>query len=127
MFEKFYFQRMSITYLARSLRKNQTEAEAKLWSFLRNRKIKGKKFNRQFPIVYKVEGSKRYSYIADFHCAEKKLIIELDGGVHDQPDQRKYDQARDATLHELGYKVVRFRNEELENMLLVLDQIRTHL
>lgn len=118
---------MSITYLARSLRKNQTEAEAKLWHFLRNRKIKGKKFSRQFPIVYKVEGSKHHSYIADFHCAEKKLIIELDGGIHDQPEQRRYDQARDAVLHELGYKVVRFRNEELENMPLVLDQIRTHL
>jgi very-short-patch-repair endonuclease len=118
---------MSITSLARSLRKNQTKAEAKLWYFIRNRKIKGKKFNRQYPIIYKVEGNKRYSYIADFHCAEKKLIIELDGGIHEQPDQYKYDQARDCVLSELGYKVIRFKNEELEEMSLVLDKIRVHL
>ncbi|GCC51583.1 DUF559 domain-containing protein [Chryseotalea sanaruensis] len=118
---------MSITSLARSLRKNQTKAEAKLWYFIRNRKLGGKKFTRQYPIVYKVEGTKRYSYIADFHCAEKKLIIELDGGIHELPDQRRYDEARDIVLHELGYKVIRFKNEELEDISLVLDQIRMHL
>lgn len=118
---------MSITSLARSLRKNQTEAEAKLWYFIRNRKLNGKKFTRQYPIVYKVEGTKRYSYIADFHCAEKQLIIELDGGIHEQPDQHRHDQAREAVLRELGYKVIRFKNEALQDMSRVLDQIRIHL
>ena len=118
---------MGTISFARTLRKNQTDAEAKLWHRLRNRKVKGKKFLRQHPIVYKIQDSKTYSYVADFYCADKKLIIELDGGIHETKEQADYDIGRDALLNELGYNVVRFKNEELEDMEKVLVSVRNKL
>ena len=118
---------MGTISFARSLRKNQTEAEAKLWYWLRNRKINGKKFLRQHPIIYKTDDAKTYSYIADFYCAEKKLIIEIDGGIHRTSAQAAYDKGRDALLADLGYKVIRVENEALEKLTSVLDLIRKNL
>jgi leucyl-tRNA synthetase len=77
--------------------------------------------------VYKIQGSKTYSYVADFYCAEKKLIIELDGGIHEISEQADYDRGRDALLTELGYKVVRIKNEDLQDMQKGLGLIRNHL
>lgn len=99
---------------AKSLRRNQTEAEHKLWYHLRAHRFKGLKFKRQKPIG---------RYIVDFICMEHRLIIELDGGQH--ADQTDYDQQRDAWLHAQGYTVLRFwNNEVLQQTEAVLERIR---
>ncbi len=102
-----------LTSRARSLRTNQTEAEAKLWGELRNRQIFGYKFVRQYPIG---------RYIVDFCCKEVKLIIEIDGGHHDT--NRTYDEDRSARLKALGYKVLRFWNTDVfQNLDGVLESV----
>lgn len=119
-------ERKTITQLARDLRKNQTASEKILWQNLRNRKLNGFKFNRQFPIVYgrNSDGSSLF-FIADFYCHEKELIIELDGKIHEF--QKEYDKERDAILNQLGLSVIRIRNEELENISKVLEKISDEL
>jgi very-short-patch-repair endonuclease len=113
---------MDVTEKARELRRKQTDWEGIFWGKVRNRKI-GFKFIRQKPILYDDSGRKRAFY-ADFYCPEKKLIIELDGKGHD--NQTEYDTKRDNILHNLGYRVLRIKNEELEyNMLKVLQKIIT--
>lgn len=98
---------------ARNLRKNMTLAERHLWYFLRKKQLNGIKFRRQQTIG---------SYIADFVSMEYKLIIELDGGQH--AEQIAYDNARTEFLHNQGYHVVRFwNNEVLQNTEAVLEQI----
>ncbi len=94
--------------LAKQLRNNQTEAEVFLWNNLNSLKISGVnfRFKRQHPILY---------FIADFYCHKAKLIIEVDGGYHDLPEQFVYDSNRDAELVELGLKVIRFTNEQVLN------------
>jgi len=84
---------------ARTLRKNQTDAEKLLWRHLRNRQANGWKFRRQHVIG---------QYIVDFACLERKLIIELDGGQH--AGQVGYDKARTAFLESKGFRVMRFWN-----------------
>jgi len=115
----------NIKEIARDLRRNQTEAEKLLWEELRNRKLNGCKFLRQAPLFYFVYGKKRYLFIADFYCAEKKLVIELDGKVHEF--NKEYDEGREAMLVERGLKVIRFKNEELDNMQEVLETIKNNL
>ena len=98
---------------AGTLRKAQTDAEGLLWYYLRDRQLGGHKFRRQQPIG---------NYIADFVCLSKKLIVELDGGQHDE--QRAYDRERDACLHEQGFRVLRFwNNEVIGNCHGVLERI----
>ena len=90
---------------ARRLRKDSTDAESILWNLLRGRQLLGYKFRRQ------VSTGK---YIADFACLEWKLIIELDGGQHQE--QADYDAERTRWLESRGFKVIRFwNNEVLEN------------
>ena len=89
---------------ARELRLRTTEAEQKLWSLLRNRQLKGKKFRRQHAIA---------NYIVDFYCNECKLVIELDGNFHTDEIAKDYDKSRTALLTELGITVLRFWNEEV--------------
>ena len=115
---------MGIVDLARALRKNQTPAETRLWKALRNRQFLGKKFLRQHVLVYQGSGRKKYFFIADFYCAEIKLVIELDGKIHDHPVEKMYDLSRDEIIQELGCKVIRFRNEELEDFDSVLMKIK---
>ncbi len=91
---------------ARELRQRATEAEEKLWTLLRNRKLKGKKFRRQHPIA---------GYVADFYCHETKLVIELDGNFHTTQEAKVYDNLRTTMLNEMGITVLRFWNEELIN------------
>ncbi|MBR5327701.1 MAG: GNAT family N-acetyltransferase [Paludibacteraceae bacterium] len=86
-----------------SNRKNPTEAESVLWDMLKGNKL-GAHFRRQHIIL---------DYIVDFICLDKGLIIELDGGYHDDPQQKEYDKARTAHLQRLGYTELRFKNEEL--------------
>ncbi len=86
-----------------NLRKNTTQAEAELWKYLR-RKQMGVKFRRQHALG---------NYIVDFCCIEKKLIIELDGSQH--LDLQEYDEARTTYLESLGYRVLRFWNNQVTN------------
>jgi len=97
--------------MARDHRKNPTDAEKVFWEKARGRKLFGLKFNRQFLIEYKeVLGNKLY-YIADFHNFENKLIIEIDGSIHQE--QIEYDKEREDNIKALGYKILRFSNEEV--------------
>ena len=101
---------------AKEMRSNPTPAEDALWQQLKGKKI-GAKFRRQHPID---------NFIADFVCLDKKLIIEVDGKIHDS--QKEADQQRTDVLNDLGYQVIRFKNEavlvETEN---VITQITSSL
>ncbi|MEP5612252.1 MAG: endonuclease domain-containing protein [Cyclobacteriaceae bacterium] len=96
-----------ILLYARELRKNQPRAEKFFWAQVRNRRLRGLKFNRQFII----EHESRSYFIADFYCHEYKLIVEIDGGIHKQ--QVEYDKIREDILVEMGYDIIRFSNEEI--------------
>ena len=89
---------------AREMRHPQTPAEATLWRMLRNRQFRYK-FRRQHPIN---------RFIIDFYCAQAKLLIEVDGPSHLEPDQQEYDKLRTEYLEELGYKVIRFSNDDVK-------------
>ena len=97
------------------MRKDSTPAEDLLWQNLRARKINGLKFLRQHPLIYQSVHFKLYYFIADFYCAEKKLVIELDGKIHE--GREEYDENRDLIIREMGLTVVRFKNHEIENAI----------
>ena len=80
-----------------------TECEQALWNILSNKKLNGLRFRRQHPIS---------RYIADFYNHENRLVIELDGEIHDK--QREYDYNRDKFLEASGYKVIRFTNKDIK-------------
>jgi len=108
--------------MARTLRKSQTRCELLLWQELRNRKL-GVKFRRQAPFVFG-----NYKYVADFYCREKKLIIEIDGKVHEEKANKDYDEFREEIFVEAGFKVIRFKNTEVENNIFaVVDKIHSVL
>ncbi len=85
-----------------------TPAEAILWEALQRRQLSGLKFRRQHPVD---------AYILDFWCPACKLAIELDGSYHDSPEAQEHDAARQEHLESYGYKVLRFRNEQVLNCL----------
>jgi len=89
---------------ARQLRKEQTDAEQLLWSLLRDRRLAGFKFRRQHPVE---------PYVVDFYCHEARLAVELDGGQHNEPDERAKDAKRTAFLEGQGIRVLRFWNNEV--------------
>ena len=91
-------------YIARKLRQSSTKEERVLWQLLRNRKFKNLKFKRQFPIG---------NYIMDFVCEEIKLIIELDGGQHNEPENIEADKVRTEFLEIKVFKVIRFQNKDI--------------
>jgi very-short-patch-repair endonuclease len=95
---------------AKVLRKTMTEAETILWESLRNRKLGNMKFRRQEPMVF---GG--YHFVADFYCAEKRLVIEVDGGIHNEPDVHEQDVIREDVFRYCGYEILRFTNEEVRN------------
>jgi very-short-patch-repair endonuclease len=97
------------------LREEQTTAEKVLWDKLRDRRFLDLKFRRQFPI----EG-----FIADFYCHDERLIVEIDGSVHNEPEQMLRDENRDAALRKLSIKLLRVSNHEVfEDIDAVLRQI----
>jgi len=99
-------------------RQHATEAEAILWEELRNRKL-GFKFRRQHPVD---------KYIVDFICLSANLVIEADGDYHNLEEQRESDKVRTERLQDLGYRVLRFKNESiLKNIQNVLSSIKTAL
>ena len=116
---KYQTARASIYPLLKELvdkqKENPTEAEEFLWNNLRGKKLEGFKFRRQHIID---------QFIADFICLEKQLIVEVDGKIHNLPENQILDAERTNRLNELGYKVIRFTNEEVfGNIEGVLDSI----
>lgn len=98
------------------LRHNLTPAETFLWNQLKSRKFQGKRFTKQHSIG---------QYIVDFYCASEKLIIELDGEVHNNPISQDYDQNRTIDLKTLGFRIIRFENKMVfENLASVLVEIK---
>jgi len=103
----------------RSLRKNLTLAERKLWRLLRDRRLIKCKFRRQHVVG---------SYILDFFCSKADLAVEVDGGQHGLPEQAEYDRRRDEFLKVRGVTVLRFWcNEVLNNTNNVMAEIARHL
>lgn len=101
----------------RELRARQTEAERCLWNALRNRQLAGWKFRRQHQLG---------PYIVDFVCLAARLVVEVDGPVHEQ--QQEYDQYRDEYLRALGYTVLRFENHDVfDDLPRVLERIHRAL
>ncbi len=90
--------------VAKILRKNMTMCEKLLWERLKLKQINGLRFRRQHPIDF---------FIADFYCHEVRLVIEIDGEIHNQ--QREYDDGRSAEMEKYSIKVIRFTNSEVEN------------
>jgi adenine-specific DNA-methyltransferase len=98
---------------ARALRKQMTDAERLLWRHLRNRELGGWKFKRQYPVG---------PFIVDFICVEKNIVIEVDGGQH--AENEALDLQRSAYLNKMGYRVLRFwNNEVLQETEAVLNAI----
>jgi very-short-patch-repair endonuclease len=89
--------------LAKDLRRNMTHEETVLWMHLKA-SVNGLKF-RQHPIGI---------YIGDFYCHKIKLIIEVDGKIHDKEENKNYDKQREDDLRRLGYTIIRFKNEEIK-------------
>ncbi len=105
--------------LVRDFRKNPTDTEKMVWECLRARRLNGFKFRRQHPIG---------RYIVDFYCHAAQLIVEIDGDIHDIPDQMEYDQIREEELRALDLTIIRFRNERIMNDLMqVLEEIASYL
>jgi very-short-patch-repair endonuclease len=112
-------------HAVRSLRKDATPPERKFWQIVRNRRLEGFKFFRQHPIPFEMDGMKRF-FIADFYCDERKLVVEIDGGVHEC--QKEYDAYRTFIINNLGMLVVRFTNEDVRyRMGEVAEKLRTYL
>jgi len=89
---------------AKHLRRKSTDAEKLCWKIIRNRKVMDLKFRRQHPLQH---------FIADFYCHEAKLVIELDGDIHELDNVRQYDERRQKAIEELGLTVLRFTNEQI--------------
>ena len=100
---------------SKKLRKEMTPFEEKLWYFFRAKRFFNLKFRRQVPIG---------NYIADFVCKSKMLIIELDGSGHLENSQAEYDIIRDNYFNNLGYKVIRIFNNDIENNI---DGVLEHI
>ncbi len=89
----------ALLIFARTLRKEQTDAENLLWSILRGRRFSGFKFRRQYPYC---------GYILDFYCHDAGLVVELDGGGHNDDEQQLYDKERTKILEASGLRIIRF-------------------
>jgi len=111
---------VEIISLARELRKGQTDTENEFWELVRNRRFKGVKFLRQHPIELEYLGQKKH-FVADFYCAKAKLIIELDGSIHE--NQKEHDELRTYLISNLGVRVVRINNEELKDRESLMEKL----
>jgi cyclase len=104
--------------MAKGLRKNMTDAEKVLWFHLKQN-FEGFKFRRQHPLGI---------YIADFYSHKVKLIIELDGNIHDNIEVKINDEIRQKNIEEAGIKVIRFKNEDIfKDLEIVLQKIKSYL
>lgn len=103
---KFIFNNKLLKVRRKELRANQTEAEKKLWEFLRGRRFEKLKFHRQFSVG---------AYILDFYCPQIRIGIELDGSLHAEDEKILYDMEREKILRASNIRIVRFWNDEVEN------------
>jgi very-short-patch-repair endonuclease len=102
------FNKNSTKEKRKELRKNQTKAEKIMWNKLRGKQFCNMKFFRQYGID---------EYIADFYNTDLKLVIEIDGNIHFEKNRAEYDEIRTKFFNSIGIKVIRFKNEEIENKL----------
>jgi very-short-patch-repair endonuclease len=116
--------RQDLKKLARRLRQQMTDAELKLWSRIRRKQICGVQFYRQKPLS---------DFIVDFYAPSVDLVIEVDGGQHQEPEHQRRDTLRDEILEEMGLRVLRFDNLQIlqeldavvERIFDVINQIRS--
>jgi very-short-patch-repair endonuclease len=102
--------------LAKELRKAETKGEKLLWSKLSRNQLLDLHFRRQHPIN---------RFIADFYCPKIKLIIEVDGSIHELPEYKAYDIGRSDILNDFGITVIRFTNEQIiEQIDITIEQIK---
>jgi very-short-patch-repair endonuclease len=115
----FYGATPEIFEKAKELRKNMTNAEKILWKRLNIKQIEGFKFRRQHPIN---------NFIADFYCHKAKLVIEVDGEIHNSLDNREHDEGRTYEIEKYGIKIIRFKNQEIFSTIeKVIDEIKIYL
>jgi len=108
-----------LTTLAKTLRRNATSAERRLWQGLRREQVAGFRFRRQVILG---------GFIADFVCLEARLVIEVDGATHGMDDEIARDTARSAVLAAQGYDVLRFTNDDVfHNLDGVIETIHLRL
>ena len=89
---------------AKSLRSNLTPAEFRFWNYVRSKKMAGFKFRRQHPLG---------NFIADFYCHRLRLVVEIDGNIHERQDNKEYDKERESQIKRLGLSVIRFTNADV--------------
>jgi len=102
-FPMYYNASTDLLENAKILRRNTTEAEEHLW-----KKIKGKKLGVKFRRQHLID-----RFIADFYCHECKLVIEVDGGYHNEPNQMEYDFNRAFEIEQYDIQIIRFSNDEV--------------
>jgi very-short-patch-repair endonuclease len=113
----YFGAKPSIFKLAKELRKAETEAEKILWSRLNRNQIRGLHFRRQHPINI---------FIADFFCTKIKLVIEIDGSIHEITDYKEHDRGRSELLEDVGITVIRFTNEQIiEEIDTTIEKIKS--
>lgn len=114
--EMYFGAKPQLLKFAREMRKKPTESEKKLWKKLQKLRLKGFIFRRQHPIDI---------YIADFYCHSLKLVIEVDGEIHENIQNQEYDEGRSAELERYGIKVLRFKNyqvlDNIEKVLIIIN------
>jgi very-short-patch-repair endonuclease len=114
-----YGANKNIQKKAKELRNNETPSEKLLWDKLKNKQLAGFKFRRQHSLK---------QFIADFYCHKAKLIIELDGEIHNTVQQKERDEGRSYEIEQAGLTVLRFTNDEVKNEIdNVLEKIKTEL
>ncbi|HPQ35824.1 MAG TPA: endonuclease domain-containing protein [Tenuifilaceae bacterium] len=111
-----FYNAKSLTFeRAKVLRQNPTDAEKMIWDLLSNKKMLGLRFKRQHPISI---------FIADFYCHSLKLVIEVDGEIHNNVESKEYDVNRTAELERNGITVIRFTNNQvISNLVIVKEKI----
>ena len=115
--EFFYGATPEIFFRAAELRSNMTDAEKLVWEKLRNKKILGLTFRRQHPVN---------QFIADFYCHKARLVIEIDGSIHEIDAYKEKDMGRDDEFSKFGLTTIRFTNREVfEELETVISRIET--
>ena len=106
--KKQIHNRKEMEVYRKNLRNNGTTAEAFLWKYLKGSQLQGRKFRRQHSIN---------RYVVDFYCPSEKLIVELDGQYHFNPQMQEYDRKREKDLEALGFTIIRFENKMVFDFL----------
>jgi very-short-patch-repair endonuclease len=115
----YYGAGKEIVKRARLLRTTLTPSENILWSHIRKKRLSKMIFRRQHPIG---------PFIVDFYCHEAKLVIEIDGNIHDSQENKEHDENRTFELEKLGLKVIRFKNEAIKgNIMDVLEILQKEI